>query len=200
MGENGNRGRDFPQEVRLIKNVTVFGGSRPNERDYQQALRLGQLLGQAGYAVLTGGYIGTMEAVSRGAAENGGHVIGVTCDEIERWRPVSPNLWVKEERRYATLRQRLFALIDGCDAAIALPGGPGTLTEIMLTWNQLLIGSIPPRPLILIGEGWQATIAQFYASLGEYTPETQRRWVSFAADADSAVKLLDTPQADEGLA
>jgi hypothetical protein len=174
----------------LIQFVTVFGGSRPNERDYQQALRLGQLLGQAGYTVLTGGYIGTMEAVSRGAAERGGHVIGVTCDEIERWRPVAPNPWVMEERRCPTLRQRLYALIDGCDAAVALPGGPGTLTEIMLTWNQLIIGSIPSRPLILIGKGWRQTITRFYQALGEYTPEAQRNWVSFAPDVETAVGML----------
>jgi hypothetical protein len=107
-----------------MKRVTVFGGSNPGERDYEQALQLGRLLGLAGCTVLTGGYIGTMEAVSRGAAEGGGHVVGVTCDEIEAWRPVRPNPWVQEEMRYPTLRQRLFALIENCDAAIALPGAP----------------------------------------------------------------------------
>ena len=108
--------------------ITVFGGSqpKPGEPAYEDALRLGSLIGQAGYTVLTGGYIGTMEAVSRGAAEAGGHVIGVTCDEIEAWRPVKPNPWVTEEMRFPTLHQRLFALIDNCDAALALPGGVGT--------------------------------------------------------------------------
>ena len=71
--------------------------------------------------MLTGGYIGTMEAASRGAAEAGGHVIGVTCQEVETWRRVTPNAWVLEEWRYPTLHERLLALIDGCDAAIALP-------------------------------------------------------------------------------
>ncbi|MDI6694379.1 MAG: hypothetical protein QME21_04975 [Anaerolineales bacterium] len=67
----------------MIRAVTVFGGSRPTPEDYEQALHLGRLLGGSGYIVLTGGYIGVMEAVSRGASEAGGHVIGVTCDEIE---------------------------------------------------------------------------------------------------------------------
>ena len=111
------------------KRVTVFGGSTPRagEPAYEEALQLGRLLGQKGCVVLTGGYIGTMEAVSRGAAENSGHVIGVTCDEIETWRQVGPNKWVQEELRFATLRERLYALIENCDAAIALPGGIGTL-------------------------------------------------------------------------
>ena len=84
----------------------------------------------AGHTVLTGGYMGSMEAVSRGANEAGGHVIGVTCADIEAWRGSRANAWVKEERRFATLQERLNELILACDAAIALPGGPGTLAEV----------------------------------------------------------------------
>ena len=76
-----------------------------------------------------------MEAVSRGASEAGGHVIGVTCVDIENWRKVGANRWVKEEWRKQTLIERLQALVEGCDAALALPGGPGTLTEVSLMWN-----------------------------------------------------------------
>jgi uncharacterized protein (TIGR00730 family) len=174
----------------MIKNVTVFGGSRPDEAGYQQALELGALLAKARFGVLTGGYIGTMEAVSRGAAEAGGHVIGVTCDEIEAWRPTRPNRWVMEERRVATLRQRIAAMIDGGDAAIALPGGPGTLTEIMEMWNLLIIEAISPRPLILVGPGWRATIEQFYRSFDSYIPEEQCNRVIFADDVGQAVEIL----------
>jgi uncharacterized protein (TIGR00730 family) len=175
-----------------MKRVSVFGGSRtaPGEEDYEQALLLGQLLGKKGYSVLTGGYIGTMEAVSRGAAESGGRVIGVTCNQIEAWRPVQPNRWVQEEQRFDTLRQRLFALVDGCDAALALPGGPGTLTEIAVMWNQLLTGAMAPRPLILIGAGWRRTFAHFYQAQPKYIPADQRRWLSFAPDVVSAVEIL----------
>ena len=123
--------------------VSVFGGThtRPGDKDYDEAVRLGRLLGERGCTVITGGYIGVMEAVSRGAAEAGAHVIGVTCDEIERFRPGKPNAWVKEEQRFPDLVQRLNALIEGCDAAIALPGGVGTLAEIMTTWNHSWAGS-----------------------------------------------------------
>ena len=131
-----------------------------------------------------------MEAVSRGASEAGGHVIGVTCDEIEAWRPVKANQWVKEEWHYATLRERLFALIEKSDAFLALPGGVGTLAEITLTWNLLLTAILPPRPLILIGPGWRTTIEQFLAEQGEFIPEAQRQWISFAPDTDSAVQQL----------
>lgn len=175
-------------------NVTVFGGSQPKEGSpaYSEASQLGKLLAEAGHAVLTGGYIGTMEAVSRGANEAGGHVIGVTCEEIEQWRGVGANAWVKEERRFKTLRQRLDALIDGCDAAIALPGGPGTLTEIALMWNLMIVDAIHRRPLILVGHGWQSMFDQAYIELDNYFVPSQRSLVQFATDVQSAVKLLDS--------
>jgi uncharacterized protein (TIGR00725 family) len=172
--------------------ISVFGGSqpKPGEHVYLEALHLGKLLAQRDYILLTGGYIGAMEAVSRGAAEAGGHVIGVTCDQIEAWRPVKANRWVKEEWHYATLHERLLALIENCDAFLALPGGVGTLVEITLAWNLLLTQILPPRPLILIGSGWQATIQQFFIEQGEFIPENQRKWICFVPDADSAIQLL----------
>ena len=172
--------------------VTVFGGSQPKPGDpvYQDALHLGKLIAQAGYTLLTGGYIGTMEALSRGAAEAGGHVIGVTCDQIEAWRPVKANPWVMEDWHYSHLNERIFALIDNCDACLALPGGVGTLAEITLTWNLLITHILPTRPLILIGSGWQATMRKFLSQQGEFIPEIQRKWLSFAPDVNSAFKRL----------
>ena len=172
--------------------ITVFGGSQPKPSDpvYQDALHLGQLIAREGYILLTGGYIGTMEALSRGAAEAGGHVIGVTCDQIEAWRPVKANSWVTEDWHYDTLQQRIFALIENCDAALALPGGVGTLAEIMLTWNLLLTHILSPRPLILIGPGWQSSIQTFLEAQGKFTSEIQRSWVSFSPDVDQAFQRL----------
>lgn len=134
--------------------------------------------------------MGTMEAVSRGAAEAGGHVIGVTCDEIEAWRPVGPNLWVREQLRYPTLRQRLYALIDSCDAALALPGGIGTLAEVAATWSSLQTGAISPRPLILIGPGWKAVIEQFNQVFESYVAERHRQQLTLVPDVDTAVEIL----------
>jgi uncharacterized protein (TIGR00725 family) len=172
--------------------ITVFGGSQPNPGDpvYSQGLYLGRLIAEAGYIVLTGGYIGTMEAVSRGAAEAGGHVFGVTCDEIEAWRPVKPNSWLTEELRFPTLRLRLSTLIDQCDGALALPGGVGTLAEITLMWNQLLTAAIPPRPLITIGTGWQSVFDQLYFSNGCFIPEVQRQWLHHAPNVETAFHHL----------
>ena len=174
-------------------NITIFGGAQPQPGTpaYQEAYLLGKLLADAGHTVLTGGYIGTMEAVSKGASEAGGYVIGVTCEEIERWRPVGPNRWVKEERRTRTLMERLEALITGCDAAIALPGGPGTLTEISLMWNLMIVESLHRRPLVLVGEGWQSVFDQFFGSFSTYMPRNPEQALWFAKDVETAVKMVN---------
>ena len=175
-----------------MKRITIFGGSKPveGEASYQEAVQLGKLLASAGYIVQTGGYIGTMEAVSRGAAQVGGHVVGITCDEIEAFRPGKANQWVVEQLHFPTLRQRLHALMEQNDAALALPGGVGTLTEVSNMWNHLLVGAISPRPLILIGTGWKATFECFFQALGQYVPPDQRGWLSFAPDVQSAFSRL----------
>ncbi len=175
-------------------NISVFGGSHPQPGSlaYAEAYELGKLLALAGHTVLTGGYIGTMEAVSRGANEAGGHVIGVTSADIEAWRAVKPNAWVQEERRFVTLQERLNELVLACDAAIALPGGPGTLTEIALTWNLMIVHSTPPKPLILTGAGWKSVMELFYNSFDVYIPQIQRDLLLFAPDAKTSVAMLQT--------
>jgi uncharacterized protein (TIGR00730 family) len=143
--------------------IAVFGSSipRPGAPAYEEARQVGRLLAGAGCAVATGGYSGTMSAVSRGAAEAGGHVIGVTCDQIEQFRPLAPNEWVIEEMRYETLQDRLLHLVKHNDGMIVLPGGIGTLSEMALAWSLIQVGEIDHRPLSLIGETWHETVTTF---------------------------------------
>ncbi len=172
--------------------VTVFGGSspKPGEPAYEEALQLGQSLGQAGYTVLTGGYTGVMEAVSRGAAEAGGHVIGVTCEEIERWRPTKANAWVQEEWHFQSLQERLMALTDGGEAVIALPGGIGTLTEICMLWNRMAVEAAAPRPLILAGAAWREVFELFIQSQSTYIPAKDRQLLSYVNQVPDAYRVL----------
>ena len=172
--------------------ISVFGGSQPREADvaYAEAMELCSLLAQHGHTVLTGGYIGVMEAVSRGAQGAGGHVIGVTCEDIETWRPIKANAWVMEEIRKKTLVERLHTLIHESDAALALPGGPGTLTEISLMWNLMIVESLHRRPLLLIGDGWQSIFDQFFKGFHTYMPVQQREILGFAKDVQAAVNML----------
>jgi uncharacterized protein (TIGR00730 family) len=173
--------------------ISIFGGAnpKPGSGAYQEAYDLGQQLGQSGFTIITGGYSGTMEAASKGANEAGAHVIGVTCDEIENYRPLGPNAWVLEEWRREKLRDRIDAMVENCDAAVALPGGVGTLAEISMTWNLLIIDAIKPKPLILVGEGWHSTIETLFRTLNNYIPIPSREYVAFAPNPRAAVELIE---------
>lgn len=183
---------DSTNRDRGAKRVSIFGGStpRPGDSAYQQAYDLGQLLANAGQVVITGGYIGTMEAVSRGAAEAGGHVIGATCDEIEHWRPVKANKWVVEEVRFHSLRERLHYLIKTCDAALALPGGIGTIAEIAVMWSHLQTGVLTKRALILIGDKWKETFLRFIDDFAPYIKAEYRGLLTYASDIEGAFSKL----------
>jgi uncharacterized protein (TIGR00730 family) len=143
--------------------ISVFGSSAPGpgSADYEIARDLGRRLAKAGFTAQTGGYVGVMEAVSRGANEAGGHVIGVTCAQIEQFRPLGANAWVKEEIRHKTLRDRVIYLVERCDGIIVMPGGIGTLSELTLAWNFVQVGEIPAKPIIPVGGLWQRTLAAF---------------------------------------
>lgn len=137
--------------------VAVFGSSRRSEEDPHQseAYELGAALARAGYAVLNGGYGGSMAAVSRGAREAGGSVIGVTCAVFD---PLAPNTWLTEEVRTPGLMARLSAMIARADAFVAVRGGIGTLAEVMLTWSLIQTRSLDGKPLILLGAGWRPVL------------------------------------------
>lgn len=172
--------------------ITIFGGTkpRPGEKEYIDALQLGCCLAESGHTVITGGYMGTMEAVSRGANEAGGHVIGITCEEIERWRKSLANAWVIEEHKVVTLQERMIALMDASDAVIALPGGVGTLAEIALLWNRMIVEATPLRKLILIGEGWRSAFDGLFHSMNGYFPPAHQSMLTFVSTIEEAVAEL----------
>lgn len=133
--------------------VSVFGsGSAPAEHwVLAQAERLGQLLAEAGFSVICGGYGGTMEAVCRGANLAGGRAMGITMDLFTP--PLQPNEWLTKEKRVKNFFPRLKHLTNA-DAFVVLRGGIGTLTETTLVWSLLQTGQISSRPFIFVGEGW----------------------------------------------
>jgi uncharacterized protein (TIGR00730 family) len=170
--------------------ISVFGSSapRPDSPAYAQARTVGQLLAEAGFTVATGGYGGTMSAVSQGAADAGGHVIGVASGRIERFRGTGINPWVKEIHRYDSLADRVLHLVTNNDGMIVLPGGVGTLSELALAWSFLQVGEIGKRPLVLLGDMWRQAIDSF--SREEYVPGTTMDLVRFADTPAAAVTLM----------
>jgi len=73
-----------------------------------------------------------------------------------------------------------------CDAAIALPGGVGTLLEICLTWNLLAIDAMKPKPVILIGKEWHTVMRHLFLSLGDNIPMRSREFLAFAPNPEAA--------------
>ena len=170
--------------------ISVFGSSAPapDSEAYEEARLTGRLLAEAGFVVATGGYRGTMAAVSQGAAEAGGHVIGVTSGHMERYRPTPANEWVAEEIRYETQRERLQHLVMNNDGLIALPGGIGTLSEVALAWSLLQTGEMSPRPFALMGALWRETI-KVYAQ-AEYIRPRDMDLIYLATGPDTATAYV----------
>ena len=149
-----------------MKTITVFGSAqvRPTDPLYATAETIGRDLAQAGYRVMTGGYYGLMEAVSKGASDAGGCVCGVTTDQIGLQFDLQPNAYNGEIVHFADLRDRLSYMVQNADAYLAMPGGAGTLHEIAETWELTRIGGIPARPFVCYGELWREIIGRLIDS------------------------------------
>lgn len=148
--------------------VAVFGSSRtaPGTAPWADAERLGAALAARGWAVRTGGYGGTMEAVSAGAAASGGVVIGVTAPSLFPDR-TGPNRHVEHEIAAPTLLARIDRMLDGAAAAVALPGSIGTFTELVATWNLVYLMRRLDRPaplLVTVGPAWRELVAAVHAA------------------------------------
>lgn len=142
--------------------VVVFGSSRiiPTDPEWAEAVELGRLLASAGATVATGGYGGSMEAVSAGAASAGGKVIGVTAPRVFPNRK-GANPHVGEEHTAETISERIHRLVQLADATVALPGSIGTVAEFMVAWNDAFVRPMSghtPRPLVAVGPGWQRLV------------------------------------------
>ena len=166
--------------------ITVFGGSRcgPEAEEYKEALRLGSLLVEAGFHVCSGGYSGVMEAISKGAHEAGGRVVGMTMTQFE----AVPNKYVGTTVPSRDFYERLQGLILRSVGYIALRGGMGTVTEVSLVWNKLVTGVLSPRPLILLGECWPPALACLRKHLVVSDDDMMR--ISFVDTAEQAVNAL----------
>ena len=170
--------------------ASVFGSSKEsseNDPEYLEARSLGRRLAEAGYAVATGGYHGTMEAISRGARESGGHVIGVTTAVFDHVRP-GPNPFVLEEIKFPTLFQRLHHLVTFADAWVALPGGIGTLSEVALTWSLLQVGELGRKPFVVVGPMWRDLLQGF--TRNGYVPSRYADLIRYADTVAEVVTLL----------
>jgi uncharacterized protein (TIGR00725 family) len=168
------------------KIVTIFGGSRCDEQcsEYTQAHRVGELLAEAGYTICTGGYLGVMEAASRGAREKGGRVLGIVMNQFK----AEPNRFLTDKVATEHFYERLQQLITRSVGFIALRGGMGTVTEVSLVWNKLQTRVIESRPLVLLGDCWPPVVEAWRQHL--VVSEKDVSVLDFAQTPEQAVSII----------
>lgn len=133
--------------------VTIFGSARTatDHPDYIKASELGRKLAKSGYAVITGGGSGIMEAANRGAAEADGLSIGLNID-LPYEQETNPYVNLPLDFRYFFVRKVMFMKYSM--AFICFPGGFGSLDELFESLTLIQTRKIKPFPIILIGSAF----------------------------------------------
>lgn len=147
-------------------------------------MELGGRLAEAGFTICTGGYLGIMEAASRGAREKGGRVFGIVLNQFKH----EPNRYLTDKVATNHFYERLQNLITRSVGFVALRGGMGTVTEISLVWNKLQTGVLAKRPLVLIGECWKPVVDAWRANLA--VTDSDINFLDFAANAEGAADII----------
>ena len=156
------------------KAVTIFGSARIHEGtvDYARARELAGLLAKEGFAVITGGGPGIMEAANRGCHEAGGLSIGCNV-ELPHEQAVNAYVDLGVEFRYFFARKVMF--VKYADGFAIFPGGFGTLDELFESLTLIQTGKIQHFPVVLVGtEYWAGLLAWIRAEAiaqGNVSPE-----------------------------
>jgi uncharacterized protein (TIGR00730 family) len=165
--------------------ITVFGSARVHEGSpaYDQARQIGRLLAEEGYAVITGGGPGVMEAANRGCQEGGGLSIGCNI-ELPHEQDINPYVDLGVEFRYFFARKVMF--VKYADGFVILPGGFGTMDELFEALTLIQTGKIRHFPVVLVG-------SEFFAGLVDYIRKTLLEQGMIAADDVDLVTITDDP-------
>jgi len=166
--------------------VTIFGGAkcRQSDPEYAQAQRVGELLADSGFTICTGGYLGVMEAASRGAHGRGGRVLGITMNQFK----AEPNRFLTDKVATPHFYERLQQLITRSVGFIAIRGGMGTVTEVSLVWNKLQTRVLDSRPVVLLGDCWPPLMKELQRHLA--VSDDDLRLLDFAATPEEAVNII----------
>jgi uncharacterized protein (TIGR00730 family) len=128
--------------------VTIFGSARigVNHRSYTQARTVGRLFAEAGFAVVTGGGGGVMEAANRGCREGGGQSVGFN---IELPHEQDPNRYVDLVHTFDHFYARKVMLVKASEGFVLFPGGFGTLDEMFEALTLIQTGKVLNFPVVL---------------------------------------------------
>lgn len=144
---------EFDQGFRLLGEigpaVCIFGSARTREGDseYETARRIGRLIAAAGYAVITGGGPGTMEAANRGAREAGGPSVGLNI-RLPHEQALNPYVDIGMEFHYFFVRKLMFMRYSW--SFVMMPGGFGTLDEMFEVLTLVQTGKARSNPPVVL--------------------------------------------------
>ena len=143
--------------------VSVFGSARtrPGSAEYQLAVDIAAGLVEAGYAIITGGGPGIMEAANRGASETGGVSVGLGI-ELPLESGLNDYVNVGVEFRYFFVRKTVF--IKYSQAFVVLPGGYGTMDELFEALTLVATGKITKFPIVLVGSAYWSGLVDWLKS------------------------------------
>ena len=135
--------------------VTIFGSARtvPDAPQYELARTIARRLAEAGYAIITGGGPGTMEAANRGCREGGGLSVGCNI-ELPHEQGLNAYVDLGIEFRYFFARKTMF--VKYADAFVILPGGFGTLDELFEALTLIQTRKVRNFPVVLVGSSYWA--------------------------------------------
>jgi hypothetical protein len=138
------------------KIITIFGSgyTTREEKLWEEVRQVGEVLAKNGYTVCSGGYGGTMEAVSNGAKSGGGNTIGITIETIN----LQPNDYIDENVVMPNWVERLMELIAIGDAYVIFKGGSGTLVEISALLEMMNKKLMKEKLIIFHGDFWKQVI------------------------------------------
>jgi uncharacterized protein (TIGR00730 family) len=172
--------------------VSVFGSARTPEDDpvFATGTAVGKALVDAGYAVITGGGPGAMEAVNRGACEAGGVSVGL---RIELPFEQNMNEWVDLgiHFRYFFARKTMF--VKYAQGFIVLPGGFGTLDELFEALVLVQTQRVTSFPVVLLGHAyWDGLVDWLTATVAEHAmvSHDDLKLIHVTDDIDEAVRLI----------
>jgi uncharacterized protein (TIGR00730 family) len=172
--------------------VSVFGSARakPGTADYEMAESIATALAQAGYAVITGGGPGIMEAANKGVASVNGTSVGLGI-ELPLEMGLNDYVEVGLEFRYFFVRKTMF--IKYSQAFVVLPGGFGTLDELFEALTLVHTGKITKFPIVLVGsEYWSGLLSWIRGTVlaqGKVSPGDEDL-LTVADDADAVVRII----------
>jgi uncharacterized protein (TIGR00730 family) len=145
--------------------VSVFGSARTarGSHEYDTAERIASGLVRAGYAVITGGGPGIMEAANKGAVQAGGISVGLGI-ELPTEMGLNDYVEVGVEFRYFFVRKTVF--IKYSQAFVVLPGGFGTMDELFEALTLVATGKITKFPIVLVGsQYWSGLLAWLHDTM-----------------------------------